>query len=94
VPAQPSSYKGTESVLADGTRIGIRDDSSSGGTTVDINFGDGREPMKVHLPRDGEQPQPAPESGNPGFWETVGGIGIAILGGIGWVGEHAVHPLS
>jgi hypothetical protein len=94
MPAPPSSYKGTESVLSDGTRIGIREDSSSGGTTVDINFGDGREPMKVHLPRDGEQPQPAPASGNPGFWETVGGIGVAILGGIGWVGEHAAHPFS
>jgi hypothetical protein len=93
-PAPPSSYKGTESVLPDGTRIGIREDSSSGGTTVDINFGDGREGMKVHLPRDGEEPQPAPESGNPGFWETVGGIGVAILGGIAWVGEHAAHPLS
>lgn len=94
LPGPPSSYKGTESVLPDGTRIGIRDESSSGGTTVDINFGDGRAPMKVHLPSDGEEPQPAPESGNPGFWETVGGIGVAILGGIAWVGEHAVHPLS
>jgi hypothetical protein len=94
VPAPPSSYKGTESVLPDGTRIGIREDSSSGGTTVDINFGDGREGMKVHLPRDGEEPQPAPASGNPGFWETVGGIGVAILGGIGWAGSHLAHPLS
>jgi hypothetical protein len=50
--------------------------------------------MKVHLPRDGEQPQPAPDTANPGFWEAVGGIGIAILGGIGWAGEHAAHPFS
>lgn len=94
VPAPPSNYPGTERVLDDGTRIGIREDSRSGGTTVDINFGDGRDSMKVHLPDKGEEPQPAPASGNPGFWDTVGGIGVAILGGIAWVGEHAVHPLS
>ncbi|WP_123025442.1 hypothetical protein [Mycolicibacterium stellerae] len=93
-PAAPSTYNGVESVLDDGTRISLREESRSEGTTVDINFGDGRAPMKVHLPRDGEEPQPAPESGNPGFWETVGGIGVAILGGIGWVGQHAAHPFS
>lgn len=57
---------------------------------MDIKFPDGSQ-MKVHLPEDGEQPQPAPESG---FWDTVGGIGIAILGGLQWVAGHAVHPLS
>ena len=25
---------------------------------------------------------------------TVGGIGIAILGGLQWVAGHAAHPLS
>jgi hypothetical protein len=49
--------------------------------------------MKVHLPRDGEEPQPSPESGNPGFWDTVGGIGIGILGGIAWVGKTVTYPL-
>jgi hypothetical protein len=93
VPAPPSTYNGVESVLDDGTRISLRDESRSEGTTVDINFGDGRAPMKVHLPTDGEEPQPAPESGNPGFWETVGGIGVGILGGIAWVGKTVTYPL-
>jgi hypothetical protein len=91
-PAPPSSYPGQSSLLEDGTRISIREESGSGGTTVDIKYPDGSI-QKVHLPEDGEQPQqaPAPESG---FWDTLGGIGIAILGGIGWVGQHAAHPFS
>jgi hypothetical protein len=42
--------------------------------------------MKVHLPEDGEQ-----ADANPTFWETLGGIGLAILGGIVWVGEKAAY---
>jgi hypothetical protein len=91
-PAPPSSYPGQSSLLDDGTRISIREASASGGTTVDIRFPDGSQ-MKVHLPEDGEQqqPSPAPESG---FWDTVGGIAIGILGGIQWVAGKAVHPFS
>ncbi len=92
VPAPPSSYPGQSSLLEDGTRISIREESSSGGTTVDIKFPDGSQ-MKVHLPEDGEQPQPAPAP-ESGLLDTLGGIGIAILGGIGWVGTHLAHPLS
>lgn len=92
VPAPPSSYPGQSSLLEDGTRISIREESASGGTTVDIKFPDGSQ-MKVHLPEDGEQPQPtpAPESG---AWETAGGIAIAILGGLQWVASKAAHPFS
>ena len=38
VPAPPSTYPGQSSVLEDGTRISIREESSSEGTTVDIRF--------------------------------------------------------
>lgn len=92
VPEPPSSYPGQSSLLEDGTRISIREESSSGGTTVDIKFPDGSQ-MKVHLPEDGEQPQPAPAP-ESGLLDNIGGIGIAILGGIGWVGTHLAHPLS
>ena len=47
--------------------------------------------MKVHL-EDGEQPRPAPAH-ESGFWDTVGGIAVGILGGIAWVGEKATYPL-
>ncbi len=92
VPAPPSTYPGTERLLEDGTRISIRETSTSQGTTIDIRFPD-ETTMKVHLPQDGEQPQPAPTPAS-GFWDTVGGIAIGVLGGIAWVGEKAVHPLS
>jgi hypothetical protein len=92
VPAPPSSYPGPERVLEDGTRISLRETSSSGGTTIDIRYPDGST-QKVHLPEDGEQPQQAPAH-EPGFWDAVGGIGIAILGGIAWVGKEAAHPFS
>jgi hypothetical protein len=92
VPAPPSTYPGTERLLEDGTRISIRETSSSGGTTIDIRFPD-QSTMKVHLPEDGEQPQPAPAP-ESGFWDTLGGIGIGILGGITWVGGKLVHPLG
>ncbi len=91
-PAPPSSYPGQSSLLEDGTRISIRDESSSGGTTVDIKYPDGSI-QKVHLPDDGEQPQPAPAP-ESGFWGTLGGIAIGILGGIKWIAGEAVHPLS
>jgi hypothetical protein len=81
---------GTERLLEDGTRISIREESSSEGTTIDIWFPD-RPAMKVHLPKDGEQPQQEPVS-ELGFWNTVGGIAIGALGGIAWVGEKATHP--
>ena len=90
VPAPPSTYLGTERLLEDGTRISIREKSDSGGTTIDIRFPD-ETTMKVHRPKDGEQPEPAtaPESG---FWDTVGGFAIGVLGGIAWVGEKATYP--
>lgn len=90
VPARPSTYPGTERLLEDGTRIGIREKSSSEGTTIDIRFPD-LTIMKVHLPQDGDQPQPAPAP-ESGFWDTVGGIGLAILGGVVWVGKTAAYP--
>jgi hypothetical protein len=92
VTAPPSSYPGPERLLEDGTRISLRETSSSGGTTIDIRYPDGST-QKVHLPEDGEQPQQTPAQ-EPGFWDTVGGIGIAILGGIAWVGKEAAHPFS
>ena len=54
---------------------------------------DERKPSRWHvisgnaLPN---SPAPAPESG---FWDTVGGIGIGILGGIAWVGKTVTYPL-
>lgn len=91
MPAPPSSYPGQSSLLEDGTRISIRDESSSGGTTVDIRYPDGSI-QKVHLPEDGEQPQPAPAP-ESGFWGTVGGIAISILGGLASVGRAVTYPL-
>ena len=91
LPAPPSGYPGQSSLLEDGTRISIREKSSSEGTTIDIRFPD-RTTMKVHLPEDGEQPQPAPAP-KSGFWDTVGGIGIGIVGGIAWVGKTVTYPL-
>jgi hypothetical protein len=90
--ATPPTYPGTSYLLEDGTRISMRETSSSGGTTIDIKYPDGYL-QKVHLPPGGEQQQsqPAPEEG---FLDTVGGIAIGILGGLGWVGSHLAHPLS
>ncbi len=86
VPAPPSTYDGTARILEDGTRISLREDSRSGGPTIDIRFPD-KTTMKVHLPEDGEQPD-----ANPTFWDTVGGIAVGFLGGIAWVGEKATYP--
>lgn len=44
----PSGYDGEMVELPDGTRIGLRNTSSSGGPTIDINQ-PGRAPIKVHL---------------------------------------------
>jgi hypothetical protein len=90
VPAPPSTYPGTERLLEDGTRIGIREEALPKGVTIDIRFPDATT-MKVHLPEDGEQPQPAPVP-ESGFWDTVGGTAIGFLGGIAWVGEKATYP--
>ncbi len=47
--ATPPTYPGTSHLLEDGTRISIRETSSSGGTTIDIKYPDGSI-QKVHLP--------------------------------------------
>jgi hypothetical protein len=90
VPPPPSTYSGSERLLEDGTRIGIREEGSPKGATIDIRFPDGST-MKVHLGEDEEHPQSAraPESG---FWDTVGGITVGVLGGIAWVGDKATYP--
>lgn len=49
-PADPSSYRGPRVRLPDGTILGVRDDSSSGGRTVDATLPNG-ERWKIHLPR-------------------------------------------
>jgi hypothetical protein len=48
----PSNYKGTMVELPDGTRVGMRTASKSGGPTIDVKppEGSGSKPMKVHLP--------------------------------------------
>jgi hypothetical protein len=89
--ATPPTYPGTSHLLEDGTRISIREISSSGGTTIDIRYPDGSV-QKVHLPTDSEQQQPAPEP-ESGFWDTVGGVGVAILGGLASVGRVVTYPL-
>lgn len=43
-------YRGQAAQLPDGTQIGLRDDSKSGGPTLDANLPNG-EQWKVHLPR-------------------------------------------
>jgi uncharacterized protein RhaS with RHS repeats len=49
IPAGESSYPGQMVRLADGTRVGWRASSSSGGPTIDVFKVDG-EHVKVHLP--------------------------------------------
>ena len=45
-----ANYKGGVAVeLGDGTQIGIRLSSESGGMTVDVTFADGSKPYKVHI---------------------------------------------
>ena len=46
----PASYQGTWVELPDGTRIGRRRSSNSGGPTIDIKPPQG-DPIKVHLPK-------------------------------------------
>lgn len=57
LPLKPG-YKGEWQILEDGTRIGIRTESGSGGVTIDIVYPDG-EKMKVHLPMEKRPPPPA-----------------------------------
>ncbi len=47
-PATPAGYDGEMVKLSDGTRIGLRNTSSSGGPTIDINR-PGRPVIKIHL---------------------------------------------
>ena len=44
-------YDGDVFRLPDGTRIGIREDSNSGGPTIDVRSPTGGKKMKVHLPK-------------------------------------------
>lgn len=46
----PATYDGTMVELPDGTKIGYRDQSKSGGSTIDI-FSPGGKYIKVHLPK-------------------------------------------
>jgi hypothetical protein len=48
----PPTYKGTMVELPDGTRLGIRAASKSGGPTIDVKPPKGSDlnPLKVHLP--------------------------------------------
>lgn len=48
-PSEMPHYDGQVKELPDGTKIGIRDDSRSGGVTIDIRA-PGEKPRKVHLP--------------------------------------------
>jgi len=48
-PATPTGYDGEMVKLSDGTRVGLRNTSSSGGQTIDINR-PGQSPVKIHLP--------------------------------------------
>ena len=45
-----SSYKGTMVQLPDGTKVGMRATSKSGGSTIDVFSPDGSTAYKVHLP--------------------------------------------
>jgi hypothetical protein len=49
-PATPSTYPGRMVELPDGTLIGLRDISASGGPTIDV-FPTGARPIKVHVER-------------------------------------------
>jgi hypothetical protein len=48
-PATPATYDGKMVKLPDGTTVGLRNDSTSGGPTVDIKQPDGTN-VKIHLP--------------------------------------------
>ena len=48
-PATPETYKGKMVKLPDGTTIGLRNDSTSGGPTIDIKQPNGTN-VKIHLP--------------------------------------------
>lgn len=61
-PLPPGTYKGEWQVLPDGTRIGFRPDSKSGGPTVEIWNPDGSKMWDVHVgdPPNRRPPIPAP----------------------------------
>ena len=46
--ATPPTYKGQMVELPDGTRVGLRNFSTSGGKTIDIHLPDGTQ-LKVHI---------------------------------------------
>jgi len=47
----PPGYKGVKVRLPDGTEIGLRDSSGSGGPTIDIRYPGRSSDVKVHLPK-------------------------------------------
>ncbi|MBO0855402.1 MAG: hypothetical protein J2P18_16750, partial [Nocardia sp.] len=49
-PSSLPNYKGEVKELPDGTKIGMRDESKSGGRTIDIYYPGKAKPVKVHLP--------------------------------------------
>jgi hypothetical protein len=62
-PPTKKPYKGTRRILDDGTKIGMREDSKSGGPAVDVTYPDGTK-QKVHLPKPikGANPPVAPQT--------------------------------
>ncbi len=52
VDVTPTGYKGVQVELPDGTRVGWRSESLSGGPTIDVipAKGSGLKNLKVHLP--------------------------------------------
>jgi hypothetical protein len=49
-PSSLPNYKGEVKQLPDGTKIGLREESTSGGRTIDIYYPGKTKPVKVHLP--------------------------------------------
>jgi hypothetical protein len=50
-PVEGGSYPGPQMELPDGTQIGMRPLSDSGGPTIDIDRANGSENIRIHLPR-------------------------------------------
>lgn len=48
-PVEWSGYRGTVYEMPDGTIIGLRESSKSGGPTIDIKWPDGSKPTKIHI---------------------------------------------
>jgi hypothetical protein len=49
VPVEVPRYKGSWVQRPDGVRIGLRESSTSGGRTIDINEPNNETPWKVHI---------------------------------------------